>query len=61
MLALTRKQGESIVIGGNVRVTVVWVHGDKVRLGIDAPKDISVNREEIQRDIDEHGKREICR
>lgn len=40
------------MIGGNVVVKVVRVDGDQIKLGIDAPKEISVNREEIQRDID---------
>jgi carbon storage regulator len=47
MLVLTRSKDESIVIGGNVVVTVVEVRGDKVRLGFEAPREISVNRLEI--------------
>ena len=47
MLVLSRKKNESIVINGNIAVVVVEVRGDKVRLGIDAPKDISVHRKEI--------------
>ena len=47
MLVLTRRIGEEIVIGGNIRVTVVAVEGNKVRLGITAPRDIAVDREEV--------------
>jgi len=47
MLILTRRVGETITIGDNVRVTVLSVKGNQVRLGIDAPKDIAVHREEI--------------
>jgi carbon storage regulator len=47
MLVLSRKLGESIVIGDNIRVTVVGVNGGKVRIGIEAPADILVLREEL--------------
>ena len=47
MLILTRKIGESIVIGDNVKVTVLGVEGRQIRIGIDAPKEISVHRQEI--------------
>lgn len=47
MLVLTRKRNESIVIGDSLVVTVVDIHGDKVRLGIDAPDDIPVHRKEV--------------
>lgn len=47
MLVLSRMLNESIVIGDNIRVTIVDVRGDKVRLGIDAPKDLSVHRSEV--------------
>lgn len=47
MLVLTRSIGQEIVIGDNIRVTVVAVHGDKVRLGIAAPKSIPVDRQEV--------------
>lgn len=49
MLVLSRKRNESIIIdGGKIKITVVEVRGDKVRLGIEAPTDISVHREEVQ-------------
>ena len=47
MLALTRKVGESIVIGGNIVVKIVDIKGDSIRLGIDAPKEIKIYRGEI--------------
>ncbi len=49
MLVLSRKEGEKIVINDNITITVVALQGHKVRLGIDAPAEIPVNREEIQR------------
>jgi carbon storage regulator len=47
MLVLTRKVGEEIVIGTNIRITVVAIKGEKVRLGIAAPKEVVVDRGEV--------------
>ncbi|MBR2695171.1 MAG: carbon storage regulator CsrA [Thermoguttaceae bacterium] len=47
MLVLSRKKNESIVINDNITIVVVEVRGDKVRLGIDAPKEVPVHRKEI--------------
>ena len=47
MLVLSRKIGEEIVIGDNIRIKVVDIHGGKVRIGIVAPKDVVVDRQEI--------------
>lgn len=47
MLILTRKAGEVLVIGDEIEVTVLGVRGQQVRLGIKAPKDVSVHRQEI--------------
>ena len=53
MLVLTRWPGERIVIGGNVVVTICAVNGKgNVRVGVEAPRELSVHREEIQRQID---------
>lgn len=49
MLVLTRRPGESIVINHEIVVTVVKIQGNQVRLGINAPREIPVNREEIER------------
>jgi carbon storage regulator len=47
VLVLTRRPNQSIVIGGNVVVTVLEVRGDQVRLGIKAPRDVDVHRDEV--------------
>lgn len=47
MLVLTRRPGEEIVIGGNIRITVVSVKGDRIRIGIEAPPSVVVDRQEI--------------
>ncbi|MCW2278817.1 carbon storage regulator CsrA [Heliophilum fasciatum] len=47
MLVLTRKAGESIIIGDDVRLVVVEVRGDQVRIGVDAPRQVSVHRGEV--------------
>jgi carbon storage regulator len=47
MLVLSRKNNESIIISDNITVTVIEIRGDKVRLGIEAPKDVSVHRREV--------------
>jgi carbon storage regulator len=50
MLVLTRKTNQSIMIGDEIEITVLSVSGDKVRIGIDAPRDISVFRREVYED-----------
>ncbi|HEV3299640.1 MAG TPA: carbon storage regulator CsrA [Planctomycetaceae bacterium] len=47
MLVLSRKKDEKIVIGDNITVMVIEIRGDKVRLGIEAPKEITVHRQEV--------------
>lgn len=47
MLVLSRKKSERILIGNDVTITVVEIRGDKVRLGIEAPRSLSVHREEV--------------
>lgn len=53
MLVLSRKENESIKIGDSVTVKVVAIRGNKVRLSIDAPPEVSVDREEVRRRIDQ--------
>lgn len=47
MLVLSRKKDESIIINNDIMITVVDIRGDKVRLGINAPKEVSVHRQEV--------------
>jgi carbon storage regulator len=56
MLVLSRKKNESIVISDTITITVVEIRGDKVRLGIEAPRDVPVHRQEVFDAI--HGKTE---
>jgi carbon storage regulator len=49
MLILTRRVGETLTIGDSVTVTVLAVHGSQVRIGINAPRDVAVHREEVVR------------
>lgn len=51
MLVLTRKQNEGILIGNDIVISVINIEGDKVRLGIDAPKNVRVIREELLKEI----------
>lgn len=53
MLILTRKVGENLLIGDDISITVLSVRGNQVKIGVDAPKDISVHREEIYHRIKE--------
>ena len=59
MLVLTRKAGESIVIGDNIEITVIETKGDQIKLGIKAPKDIDIHRKEIYEAIQNENQQAI--
>jgi carbon storage regulator len=56
MLILTRRVGESIIVGDNVTITVLGIKGNQIRLGVNAPKEVSVHREEIYQRIKQEQK-----
>lgn len=56
MLVLSRKQDQKIVIDGNIEVTVVGIRGDKIRLGISAPKEVDIYRAEMKSNSSEEDK-----
>lgn len=60
MLALSRKQGESIVIGSNIEITVLEAKGDQVKIGISAPKSVPVYRKEIYAQIQEENREAVA-
>jgi carbon storage regulator len=55
MLVLTRRKNEKIVIGGGIVLTVVTIQGNRVRLGIEAPPEVPVQRQEIARSLEPDG------
>ena len=61
MLVLSRQRDESIVIGDNVVVTIVDIRGDKVRLGIDAPGEVPVHRQEVYEAIQRENRKSAQR
>ena len=60
MLELSRKQGESIVIGNNIEITVLEAKGDQVKIGISAPKSVPVYRKEIYAQIQEENREAVA-
>jgi carbon storage regulator len=58
MLVLSRKPGERIVIGPNIELTVVDIRGNKVRLAVEAPREVSVHRQEVYRRIQDESRHE---
>ena len=53
MLVLSRKQGEEVVIGDNIRLTVLAIRGSRVRLGFTAPTDVSIHRKELREMVED--------
>lgn len=51
MLALTRKKGDSIIIGDSIEVYVLGIKGDQVKIGVKAPRDVTVHRKEVYEQI----------
>ena len=58
MLILTRRVGESLMVGDDITITVLGVKGNQVRIGVNAPKDVAVHREEIYNRIQDDEKKE---
>ncbi|HPT83790.1 MAG TPA: carbon storage regulator CsrA [Limnochordia bacterium] len=61
MLVLTRKVDQSIMIGDNIRIVVVDVRGDQVKLGIEAPRHIMVHRHEVYEEIQAENRRAVLK
>lgn len=59
MLALSRKKKEAIIINNNIEITILDIKGDQVKIGISAPKDISIYRKEIYLQIQEENKESV--
>lgn len=57
MLVLTRKKDQSIIINENIEITILEVQGDQVRIGIKAPRDVSIHRKEVFLQISEENKK----
>jgi carbon storage regulator len=55
MLVLSRKEGETVCIAGDIRVTIVEIRGNKVRIGIHAPRDVPIHRQEVSERLTKPG------
>ncbi|MDR2743731.1 MAG: carbon storage regulator CsrA [Desulfovibrio sp.] len=59
MLILTRRPGESLYLGENIRITILGVQGKQVRIGLEAPDDTTVYREEVYKRVEEENRRAL--
>ena len=59
MLALTRKKGEALVINNNIEITVLEIRGDQIKIGISAPKDVPIYRNEVYLQIQQENEAAI--
>lgn len=59
MLVLTRKKGQALIIGDKIEITLLEIQGDQVRIGINAPRDVTVLRKELYLDIREENKKAL--
>ena len=59
MLALTRKKGESLVINNNIEISILEVRGDQIKIGITAPKDVPIYRQEVYKQIQEENRASV--
>ncbi len=59
MLALSRKKNEALVINNNIEITILEIKGDQVKIGISAPKDVSIYRKELYLQIQEENKASV--
>lgn len=59
MLALTRRTDEAIIIDGNIEIKILEIQGDKVKIGIEAPKEIGIHRYEIYKQIEQNNKEAV--
>lgn len=57
MLVLTRKKGQSVIINDNIEIVLVDVQGDHIKIGINAPKDVTVHRKEVYEEIQNENKK----
>ena len=59
MLALSRKKGEAIIIGNNIEISILDIRGDQIKIGITAPKEVTVYRKEVYIQIQEENKASV--